>query len=417
MVSVFETDDHQRLGQEAIDFARAEIEPHVARMEAHPGQVEEEIVRRMARLGWMTVAVPRARGGMGLGHIAKTLLLEKISQVSPAMGAALQASQLGAATFHHYGSADLLRAWMPQVAEGACLPTIAVTEHESGGHVLGMQATGHRDGDGWVLNGRKAFVGNSHIADAHCVVVRTGPRSAGSRKLSAFLVEKSRPGVRLVPYQTAIGLHGFSFGDIVFEDVRVPAANMIGAEGDGKDVAYAASILAGRLNLTGVVLGIQQALFDDTVAYAQTCHRYGAPLADHPVIRQRLGQMNARLMTARTNAYTAARLLDQGRACDEQLILAKFQAVTTSLDSAKDAMDTHGAAGLRTDRRVGQLAQDARCIDPPAGTSDIQLLRLGENAAGVDRQPYSVRLAHLTALDPPSATPSATSAPTKEHAA
>ncbi|MEU4827742.1 acyl-CoA dehydrogenase family protein [Actinomadura sp. NPDC023710] len=407
-----EIDDQWGLGDQAREFALAEIKPHLDRLQAHPGEVEEEIVRKMARLGWMTVAIPAECGGMGLGHAAKTLLLERISQVSPAMGAALQASQLGAATFLHYGSDDLLRTWMPQVAAGECLPTIAVTEHKSGGHVLGMQSTGRRDGDHYIIDGGKAFVGNSHIGDVHCVVVRTGPDSAGSRKLSAFLVEADRPGVQLAPYQTAIGLHGFSFGDVIFDGVRVPAANMIGQEGDGKDVAYAASILAGRLCLTGVLLGAQQAIFDDTVTYAKACSRYGAPLADLPVIGQRLGAMNARLMTARTIAYTAADLLDQGKPCDQQLIHAKFEAVTTTLGSAGDAMDTHGAAGLRTDRRIGLLTQDARCLAPPAGTNDIQRLRLGEHAAGLDRPQYSLQLAHRTALRPPT-----DPANRKEHAA
>lgn len=395
---MFETDNMRSLSKEAAEFAHAEIAPNVARMEANPRQIEEEIVRRMARLGWMTVAIPRAWGGMGLGHAAKTAMLETISQVSPAMGAALQASQLGAATFFHYGSKELVRTWMPQVAEGTCLPTIAVTEHESGGHVLGMHATAHRDGDHWVINARKAFVGNSHIGDVHCVVVRTGPESAGSRKLSAFLVEKDRPGVQLIPYQTAIGLHGFAFGDIVFDNVRVPAANMIGEEGAGLDVAYAASTLSGRPNLTAVALGIQQAIYDDTAAYASACRRYKAPLAEQPVVRQLLGKIKAQLMTARTVAYDTAHRLDAGKPCDEKLFHAKYRAVRTALDSAQDAMDIHAAEGLRTHRRIAQLGLDARCTYPPAGTDEIQLYRLGDADTGSDRKQYSARLAHLTAL-------------------
>lgn len=405
---MFETDDHQRLRQHARDFAHAEIHPHAARMDTSPGEVDNELVQTMARLGWVTAAVPTAWGGLGLGHLAKTIMLEEISRVSPAMGAALQASQLGAAMFLHYGNEDLLEEWMPRFTEGACLPTIAVTEDESGGHVLGMQATARRDGDHWILNGRKMYVGNSHVADVFGVVVRTGPDSDhSSRSLSAFLVERKRPGVRLVPYQPARGLHGFSFGDVILQDVKVPAANIIGSEGDGTHVAYAASILAGRPNLAAVAVGIHQALLDDTVDFAQTRRRYGKPLAHHPVIRQRIGQIKSRLMSARAAAYQAVHRLDHGRPCDEDLIHAKLQAAQTVRESAEDAMDTHGAAGLRTDRRVGQLAQDARCVEPPAGTSDIQLLRLGEAATGIDHGQYSVRLADRVALHPPPLSPPA----------
>lgn len=401
---MFETAEQRLLGQHARDFACSEIAPHVARMEANPGQVEEQLVREMARLGWMTVAVPSAYGGMGLGHVAKTALLTEISRVSPAMGAALQASQLGAAMLLHYGSTELLDTWMPAIFEGACLPTIAVTEAESGGHVLGMQATARRSRGGWVINGRKMYVGNSHVGDVHGVVVRTGPDSAGSRKLSAFLVEATRPGVRLVPHEEAVGLHGFAFGDLVFEDVWVPAANMIGEEGDGKDVAYAASILAGRLNLSGVALGIIQATVDDTVAYAQGCPRYRATLAEQPVITRRLGQMQAHLMTAQCAVDQAARNLDAGRPCDDKLFHAKYVSVAAALRTTDHAMDVHAAAALRRARRVWQLAADARCVAPPAGTGDIQLYRLGQDATGADHGHYSQRLASRVALHTPTGT-------------
>ncbi|MFC4048256.1 acyl-CoA dehydrogenase family protein [Actinomadura syzygii] len=412
---MFETDDHRDLRRQARDFAHAEIAPHAARLDAHPGRVETEIVKAMARPGWLTAAVPAARGGAGLGHVAKLVLLEEISQASPAMGAALQASQLGAEMFLHYGSDELLAEWMPQFSLGERLATIAVTETESGGHVLGMRATGHRDGDRWILNGRKTFIGNSHLADVFGVVVRTAPDSGrSSRSLSAFAVETKRAGVRLAPYAPARGLHGFSFGDVIFEDVAVPAAHMIGAEGEGMHVAYAASILAGRLCLAGLGIGIQHALKHDTITYTTHCHRYGGALSDLPVIQQRIGWITARLMRSRTAAYTAAHLLDHGQGRDIDLIHAKLEASEAALDSAGDAMRAHGAARMRTDRRVGQLAQDAWCVEAAAGTSDIQLLKLAQDATGNGHLPYSVRLADRVALPPPPAPPSKTA---REHAA
>ena len=162
---------------------------------------------------------------MGAGHEAKTVIIEEISRVSPAMGAAVQASQLGVAKIIHFGSEQQRRRWLPQIAAGTCLPTIAVTEPGSGGHVLGMEATGHRDGEDWVLNGRTVFVGHSHIGHVHGVVVRTGE---GSRGLSAFLVEADRPGFSLTPHRPALGLHGFSFGELVLDECRVLAENLIG---------------------------------------------------------------------------------------------------------------------------------------------------------------------------------------------
>jgi acyl-CoA dehydrogenase len=144
------------------------------------------------------------------------------------MGAMAQASQLGVAKVLHFGTARQKERWLPRFATGDELPTIAVTEPASGGHVLGMRSSAVRDGDDYVLNGGKCFVGNSHIADVHGVVARTAP---GPRGLTAFLVERDRSGLRLGTRGTPAGLHGFSYGELILEDCRVPAANRIGAEG------------------------------------------------------------------------------------------------------------------------------------------------------------------------------------------
>jgi len=233
------------------------------------------------------------------------------------------------------------------------------------------------------------MVGNSHIADLHGVVARTGP---GSRGLSAFLVEADRPGVHLTPHQPAMGLHGFSFGEITFDNCRIPATNRLGAEGDGLDVAYSSSILYGRPNLAAVALGIHQAILDTTVAYAASQRRYGEPLAHLPTVMQRLGHIQSRLMTARLAAYHAVHLLDKGQPCDAELINAKLINAEYAIDSARTAMEIHAAHGLHPQRSpIERYLRDALHIFAPAGTSDIQRLRLAEHALGATKQPWSTR--------------------------
>jgi len=249
-------------------------------------------------------------------------------------------------------------------------------------------ATAERDGDDYILNGRKVYIGNSHVGDLHGVVVRTG---AGSKGLSAFLVESGRPGVTLAPNQQAMGLHGFSFGELIFSDCRIPAANRLGAEGDGLAVAYSSSVLYGRPNLTAVSLGIHRALVEETTAFAAGRRRYGKPLGELPSIKMKLGQMLSRMMTARLAAYHAVHMLDQGQPCDAELINAKLINVEYALDSARNAMEIHGAAGLFTDRPIERYVRDAHHIFAPAGTSDIQLLRLGETALGTAKGQWSER--------------------------
>ncbi|GGJ61137.1 acyl-CoA dehydrogenase family protein [Streptomyces brasiliensis] len=382
---------HENLRLRVREFAEREVRPRVAEMEASR-TVAHELSRLIARQGWIGVTIGREYGGMGAGHLAKTIIIEELARVSGAMGAMVQASQLGVAKIIHFGNELQKRTWLPRVAAGVCLPTIAVTEVESGGHVLGMRTTAVRDGDDYILNGHKIFVGNSHVGDLHGVVVRTGE---GSRGLSAFLVEADRPGFSLGEHRPAMGLHGFSFGKLLFDNCRVPASNLLGVEGQGLSVAYSSSILYGRPNLTAVSLGIHQAAFEETAALCLKRERYGAPLGELNNIKLKLGRMKSRLMTARLAAYHAVYLLDQGLPCDTELMNAKFLNHESAVESTRDAMEIHAASGLFTDRPVERYLRDAYHIYAPAGTSEIQLLRLGEEALGTAKGQWSERLSGL----------------------
>jgi acyl-CoA dehydrogenase len=385
----FMTAVHRRLREEVRYFAETVVQPRVAEMEASRS-VDHMVSRLIAQRGWIGVTIEPEYGGMGLGHLAKTVIIEELARVSGAMGAMVQASQLGVAKILHFGNQAQKSRWLPAVGTGRCLPTIAVTEPESGGHVLGMSTTAYRDGDHYVLNGRKVFVGNSHIGDLHGVVARTGPGSGG---LSGFLVESTTPGFYLPEHPSAMGLHGFSFGELVFEDCRVPVENLLGAEGGGLSVAYSSSILYGRLNLAAVSLGIHQAIVEETLRFTMEHHRYGQPLCELPTVKQKLGQLQSDLMTARLLAYHAAHMLDQGLPCDPELMNAKLVNVELSLNAARTAMEVHAAYGLSGARKLERLVRDAHHIYAPAGTSDIQRLRLAEAALGRSRTQWSVRLA------------------------
>jgi acyl-CoA dehydrogenase len=389
----FTTERHDRLRESVREFAECRVRPLIPEMEASKA-VQHTLSRLIAREGWIGVTIGQQYGGMGLGHLAKTIIIEELSRASGAMGAMVQASQLGVAKILHFGNEIQKKTWLPPIANGDCLPTIAVTEPDSGGFVLGMEASAQRDGDDYILNGRKVYIGNSHVGDLHGVVVRTG---TGSKGLSAFLVESHRPGLYLAPHKEAMGLHGFSFGELIFDNCRVPAANRLGTEGDGLAVAYSSSVLYGRPNLTAVSLGIHRALVEETTAFAKARMRYDKPLGELPSIKMKLGQMQSRVMTAQLAAYHAAQLLDQGRPCDTELINAKLINVEYTLDSARNAMEVHGAAGLFTDRPVERYLRDAFHIFAPAGTSDIQLLRLGEAAMGTAKGQWSQRFAEASA--------------------
>jgi alkylation response protein AidB-like acyl-CoA dehydrogenase len=387
---------HEVLRKQVRDFADAEVAPRVAAME-NDRVVNHDLSRLIARQGWIGATIPRHYGGMAAGHLAKTIIIEELSRVSGAMGAMVQASQLGVAKILHFGTPQQKQAWLPRIADGTCLPTIAVTERASGGHVLGMTGTAERDGDEYVLNGEKVFVGNSHVGDLHGVVLRTGPHH---RDVTAFLVESDRPGCSVGEHPARLGLHGFSFGEVRLTDCRIPVTNRLGAEGDGWQVAYSSSVLYGRPNLTAVALGIHQALVDETVAYAQAQHRYGAPLHQVSTVNQRLGAMLSSLMTCRTMAYLAASMLDRGEPCDPELINAKLVNTNGVVESALAAKSIHGATALETNRPIERLIRDALHVEDPAGTPDIQRFRLAEYALGNSKgQQWSERFPGDSARD------------------
>ncbi|MEU3904113.1 acyl-CoA dehydrogenase family protein [Streptomyces goshikiensis] len=382
---------HEQLRKQVRAFAETEVAPHVQRMETS-GQVEREVAAKIAAQGWIGATIDPVYGGMGAGHLAKTLIIEELSRICAAMGAMVQASQLGVAKVIRYGTEEQKRRWLPRFAAGTCLPTIAVTEPGSGSHVPGMETTAVRDGDHYVLTGRKVYVGNSHIADVHGVVARTG---AGSRGLTAFLVEADRPGATIPPHPETLGLHGFGFGELRLDQCRIPAANRLGREGDGLDVAYSSSVLYGRPNLTAVALGLHQAIAEQVAGFATDRNRYGRPLHELPTVRHKIGQIHSRLMTARLAAYHSAHLLDAGQPCDIELMNAKLIGVEWAMDSARTAMEIHAAAGLFTDRPIERYLRDAYHLFAPAGTSDIQLLRLGEAALGLGKGQWSAPVSTL----------------------
>lgn len=366
---VFLTREHQLLRAEVRSFAEEEFPDRIPHWEKG-GAIERALPRTMARKGWIGATIDTAYGGMGAaGHRTKTISIEETSRVSAAMGAALQASQLGVAKIIQFGSEEQKVMWLPLIADGRCLPTIASTGPESGSHIQGITATARREGDEYVLNGRKIHIGNSHIGDLHGVIMRTGP---GENGLSAFLVERDRPGLSLPRHTPPTGLRGFSFGELVFNDCRIPAANRLGKEGDGWDVAQSSSVLYGRLNLSAVALGIHQALMDQTFRFVMQRQRYGRPLGHHPVIRQKLGDMLFHLETVRQNVYLGAYMLDTGQSCDAQLLTAKYNAVERGLASARLAAEIHGGAAALSDCPVDRYTRDLAALYAPAGTSDIQ---------------------------------------------
>ncbi|WP_330457453.1 acyl-CoA/acyl-ACP dehydrogenase [Streptomyces sp. NBC_00820] len=389
MFGCFTTERHDELRAAVRAFAEAEVLPRVPEWE-QTRSVDVELIRRAARRGWMGVTLGARYGGMGAGHLAKTIVIEELARVCGAMGASAQASLIPTGMIDHFGSEEQKARWLPAICRGECLPTIAVTEAASGSHIAGAKGAARKRSGGWVLRAEKVHVGNSHVADLHCVVVRTGAKG----ELSAFLVESARAGVSVRPHVPAMGLNGFSFGTVVLDDVWVPDENLLGAVGEGEDAADSSSVLYGRANLAAVSLGVHRATVEETLAFAEERERYGRPLSRLSTAEQRLGQMLANLDAAGTLAYAAADMLDRGVACDGTLMAAKLMGYELGVESARLAMEVHAAAGASMAGPMERFFRDAQLIFSPAGTSDVQRLRLARLARGATaRGQWSQRFA------------------------
>ncbi|MGW2421430.1 acyl-CoA dehydrogenase family protein [Streptomyces sp. NPDC001709] len=379
------------LWREADAFAAEEIAPLAARMENKPHQVERDIPQLLAARGWFGVTIPESFGGLAAGHVAKTILIHRMSKVSGAVGAILQAGLIPVAALENWANDEQKAYWLPQAAAGSALLSIAVTEPETGGHIGGMETVAERDGDEWVITGRKVHIGNSHLAHLHVVIARTAVEGTErpTESLTAFLVEHDRKGLTVKPHRPGLGLHGFTHGCLDLARVRVPDTHRLGEVGQGMAVAKSSSILCGLPNLTAVSLGLHEAVLQLTTHYLKERPRYGGALFDLPVLRDRLGEMEARFRTAHSIAYQAVSHLDQGLPCDPDLVNAKYMGHELAARSGQDAMELHGARGLDSDYPLQRLWRDIQHTYPPAGTGEFQRIRLGQRALGESTPQWS----------------------------
>ncbi|MEU7407713.1 acyl-CoA dehydrogenase, partial [Streptomyces sp. NPDC044948] len=294
----------------------------------------------------------------------------------------------------HFATFEQKGRWLPGVADGSLLLSIAVTEPLAGGHIGGIETIAERVGNEWVITGSKIHIGNSHLAGAHLVIARTAAAGVStSQALTAFMVEADRPGLSIPDHRPGLGLHGFSVGRLDLDHVRVPGDNVVGEVGQGLAVAQSSSILYGRPNLAAVSLGIHEAVVDTTTSRLKTRARYRGALSDLPVLRDRIGGMEARLRAARILAYQSVHLLDQGLSCDADLINAKYLGHQWAVQSTQDAMELHGAHALDRGYVLQRLWRDIQHTYPPAGTGEVQRIRLAEAAFDEDHIQWSERLA------------------------
>ena len=373
----FQFSPQQELLRKSVrEFAEGAIAAKVAPME-ETDEVPWDLYKEMGRQQYMGILTPKEFGGSALGHLARMIMLEEIGRVSAANAMAMQIFHLGIVPIVEFGNDPQKKKYLPALAKGERLATIAVTEATGGSDPTGIQTTAKLEGDHYVLNGRKCFITHGHVADTITIMAKTGE---GPKGFSAFIVEKSFPGFKHGRKEKKFGLHGCNTGELAMENCIVPRENLLGSEGDGLKISMAAISEVGRAGMAGCGLGVIGACLEASVKFANQRMLGGKPISQHQGIQWMISDIYMDLETSRLLSYKAAWMKDQKIRCDVEMAMAKYYATEAAVRCAKKAVDIHGGYGYMMEYAVQRYYRDAEILIASAGTSEIQRIVMARKA-------------------------------------
>lgn len=364
----FFTPEHRNLAQSVAQFAAREIEPH-AGVEEDVDGLARHFVGLLASAGLLSYAVAESR----LDIRSLCLIREELSYSSPLADLAFVMQGLGTFAIAQAAPDHVREFWLARAANGKAIAAFALTEPDAGSDVASIQTNARRDGETYVINGRKRFISNAGIADFYTVFARTGTREDGRATLSAFVVGAKMPGFSVVERTPLMAPH--PIGEIAFNDCRVPAEDMVGNEGDGFRLAMA-TLDTFRASVGAAACGMARRALDEALRYASTRKQFGRLLCEHQLVQEKLADMVTELDAARLLVYRAAHMRDTApdarvtREASEAKLFAT-EAASRIIDSA---VQIHGGAGLVRGSVVERLYRDIRALRIYEGTSEIQKL-------------------------------------------
>lgn len=379
--------EEQRQYQALVrEFAEKEVAPHVRdydREERYP----VEIIKKMAPLGFLGGTIPEEYGGPGSDHLTMALGIEEMSRVCIHMGSAMgRAAGLVGSGILQYGSEAQKRKYLVPLARGDVFAGTAVTEPHSGTDVAAMETTAVRKGDAYVLNGSKIWISGVGIA-AWYLTFATLDRSKGAKGICAFIVEPTFPGFSERPIRNKLAFRPSQVGELIFQDCRVPAENLVGREGEGLKVALCA-VENGRLSVACRAVGLAQACLDESARYARQRVVFGKKIAEYQLVQSKIADMVVGVESARYLTYRLAWLKSRGvRRARREASVAKLHATEVAFRAASDAVQIHGAYGASEEYNVGRYLRDAKFLQIVEGVNDIHRVLVGEYALGLREDP------------------------------
>ena len=363
----------QRMIQDAMHaFAGERLAPYAAAWD-RGAEFPRTALRELGRLGACGVAVPEAWGGAGMDYVSLALALEEIAAGDGATSTIISVqNSVVCGPLLAFGSDPQKEKFLKPLASGEKLGCFCLTEPQAGSDAAAIKTRAVRDGEGWVIDGVKQFITTGANADIAIVFAVTDVQ-AGKRGISAFIVETDNPGYQVARIEDKLGQRASDTAQIRFEQCRVPAANLLGNEGQGYRIALA-NLEAGRIGIAAQAVGMARAAFAAALKYAQERESFGRPIIEHQAVSFRLADMATQIEAARSLVHHAAGLRDAGRSCLKEASMAKLFASEMAERVCSDAIQIHGGYGVVADFPVERIYRDVRVCQIYEGASDIQRL-------------------------------------------
>jgi len=373
------TSEHQMIRDALREFSQERLAPNAARWDKEHHFPKEELAQ-LAELGAFGVAVPEQWGGAGMDYLSLALVIEEIAAGDGGTSTVISVNNCPVCSIAMmYASHAQKKQWLTPLAKGAMLGAFCLTEPHVGSDAGALRTTAVRDGDEYVINGVKQFITSGKYADV-AIVMAVTDKAAGKKGISAFWVPTSSQGYIVARLEEKLGQHSSDTAQILFEDCRIPAANLIGEEGQGYKIALS-GLEGGRIGIASQSVGMARAAFDAALAYAKERVSFGKPIYEHQAVQFRLADMATQIEAARQLIWHAASMKDAGLPCLKEAAMAKLFASEMAEKVCSDAIQIHGGYGYVSDFPVERIYRDVRVCQIYEGTSDIQKIIIGRALA------------------------------------
>jgi butyryl-CoA dehydrogenase len=374
----FELNEEQSLIRETVrDFADNEIAPSAAERDEEERFDRELMFDKLGELGLTGIVFPEEYGGAGADYISYAIAIEELSRVCASTGVTFACHlSLCATPIFMFGSEEQKQQFLLPLVEGSKLGAFGLTEPSAGSDAGGTKTNAVLDGDEWLINGSKIFITNGEEAETYIIFARTDKEAKKHHGISAFIVEKGSPGFSFGKKEKKMGIRSSPTYELVFENCRIPKANLLGEEGQGFEIAMK-TLDRGRIGVAAQALGIAQGAFNASVEYAKERKQFNTPIAAFQGVQFQLADMKTQIEAARLVVYNAAYRVSAGLSFSTESAMAKLFASETAMKVTTQAVQVHGGYGYTREFPVERMMRDAKITELYEGTSEIQRVVIG----------------------------------------